>query len=153
MTDTDVTRAPKRSRRSPLILGLVLLLVVAGFLVWRQFFQTYHLATVKDGVLYRDGNRGMREYATAIRQVKPKVVVSLLDDNEMVDPEEPQFALEENYLKQHGIRFERIKVKLGGWPQGDDLHRSQHDGGRLPRVFGQADPRLGRRVKSTLRGR
>src|SRR5262245_17153479 len=103
------------------VIALLVILIGAGIYFWR--FQTYHLATVQQGVLYRDGNRGMREYATAIRKVQPKVVVSLLDDQEMVDPDEPQFAKEEALLKEQGVRLERIKVTLGGWPQGDDLKR------------------------------
>jgi protein tyrosine phosphatase (PTP) superfamily phosphohydrolase (DUF442 family) len=120
MTIVNQTR-PKRKIHRALVIALSLALLGAG--VYFLQFQTYHLATVKAGVLYRDGNRGMREYTTAIRKVRPKVVVSLLDDNEMADPDEPQFAKEEAFLKEHGIRLERIKVKLGGWPQGDDLQR------------------------------
>ncbi len=85
--------------------------------------RTYHLATVQDGVLYRNGNRGLREFETAVRRVKPKMVVSLIDDNELNDPGKPQFAQEADFLAKRGVRQVRIPVKLGGWPSSDDIRK------------------------------
>src|SRR5215210_2711976 len=95
---------------------VIALVVLGGFLVWRQFFQTYHLAAVQEGVLYRDGNRGVREFANAVDKVKPKSVVCLIDDSEVADAKKPMFAEEFKLLEQRGIRLERIAVPLGGWP-------------------------------------
>lgn len=99
----------------------VALLVLVGFLVWRTWFETYHLATVQDGVLYREGNRSLREFRNTVRQVKPKLVVSLIDDREMSDPGKPEFQDEAAYLKEQGIELKRIPVKLGGWPMATDV--------------------------------
>lgn len=91
--------------------------LLAGFLVWRLRFETYHLATVDPGKLYRDGNRGPRELANMLRKVRPRTVVSLIDDAERVDPEKPEFAAEEALLAGRGdVAFERVVVPLGGWP-------------------------------------
>ncbi len=104
-----------------IVIVLFVLLAIAGLWFWR--FQTYHLLSVKDRVLYRCGNRGMREYANGIRDVRPTVVISLLDDQELANPAEPQFAEEVKFLKESGIRFEQIKVKLGGWPSAENTQR------------------------------
>jgi protein tyrosine phosphatase (PTP) superfamily phosphohydrolase (DUF442 family) len=116
-------QARSNNRRSVfLALGTALLLAacVAGNL---YLSRTYHLATVQDGVLYRDGNRGLREFSTAVRRVRPKVVVSLIDDGELGDPNKPQFSQEADFLSTHGIRQVRIPVKLGGWPSSDDIRK------------------------------
>lgn len=108
------------------ILGVVCACAVllAGVLVWRQWFETYHLATVDPGKLYRDGNRGPRELANMLRKVRPKTVVSLIDDAERADPEKPEFAAEENLLAgQPGVAFERVAVPLGGWPDDSAIAR------------------------------
>lgn len=99
-------------------------LVLGGaFLVWSLFFKTYHLATVQDGALYRDGVQSVREFETAIKKVKPKTVVSLIDDRELADPEKAQFKKEQQLLAERGIKLERIPVKLGGWPTRRDVDR------------------------------
>lgn len=103
-----------------LVAGIVAL---AGFLVWRQWFQTYHLATVHQGVLYRDGNRGLREFANALRQVRPRTIVCLIDDKELSDGRKPQFQQELTYLASQGIAVERIAIPLGGWPTGDNVRQ------------------------------
>ena len=58
----------------PALITIVCVVVVAAgaFLVWRQWFETYHFATVDPGKLYRDGNRGPREFATMLRRVRAK---------------------------------------------------------------------------------
>lgn len=105
--------------------ALALIVVVIGGAVWgwAQYLQTYHLATVAEGVLYRGGNRGMREFETAIRKTGTRTVVCLVDDGELADPEKPMFAAEMEYLKQQGVRIERVPVKLGGWPSTEDVRR------------------------------
>jgi len=106
------------------ILAIVgLIVAVIGFLVWRQWFETYHFAAVQEGVLYRDGNRGVREFATMVRRVKPKTIVALVDDDEITDAEKPEFKAEIEFAKQQGIPIERIPVKLGGWPSTEDVRR------------------------------
>src|SRR3954469_17845596 len=97
------------------IIAVCVLLLLIGFLAWRTWFETYHLAVVQEGVLYRDGNRGPREFATMVRRVKPKTIVSLVDDDEIADREKPEFKAEIEFAKAEGIPIERIPVKLGGW--------------------------------------
>ena len=111
------------SAKSPafwLVLGA---LAAAGALAWWRYFQVYHLETVDAGVLYRDGNRGLREFANMVRKIRPRTVVCLLDDQELADPAKPQFAREIEFLKAQGIAFERIPVRLGGWPTTQDIQR------------------------------
>lgn len=90
---------------------------------WARYVQTYHLATVQEGVLVRDGNRGLREFETAIRKSGAKSVVSLIDDQELADPQKPQFAQEMEFCKQQGVKVVRIPVKLGGWPTSEDVRK------------------------------
>jgi len=90
---------------------------------WTSYLQTYHLATVQEGVLVRDGNRGMREFETAVRKTKPKTVVSLIDDQELADPHKPMFAEEMDWCRQQGVKVVRIPVRLGGWPKTDDIRK------------------------------
>jgi protein tyrosine phosphatase (PTP) superfamily phosphohydrolase (DUF442 family) len=117
-------RHPKSSSSSVWWVALVCaLLLGAGVFVWWRWFQTYHLAAVQEGVLYRDGNRGMREFETMVRKVRPRTVVCLVDDQEMADPSKAMFAQEVRWLKDRGIKVERIAVKLGGWPTSEDVRR------------------------------
>jgi len=102
---------------------MTLMFVLGGAGIWFSYFQTYHLATVQDGVLYRDGNHGMREFATAVRNMHIKTVVTLIDDQELNDPDKPQFKLEPVFLSQQGVKQIRIPVKLGGWPSSDDIRK------------------------------
>ena len=85
---------------------------------WRQYLQTYHLATVRDGVLYRDGVRSLREFRTAVARVHPKTIVSLVDDTEITH--EP-FTDEMAFCRDHGIDVVRIPIQLGGWPLSEQL--------------------------------
>jgi protein tyrosine/serine phosphatase len=82
--------------------------------------QTYHFAQVQKDVLYRDGNRDMRELKTALRRANARTVVMLNDDQEV--QKEP-FASELNYLKEEGIEVVRIPVKLGGYPNSDQVRQ------------------------------
>jgi protein tyrosine phosphatase (PTP) superfamily phosphohydrolase (DUF442 family) len=110
-----------RKRMFPTI--LIILLVVAGGLFWYLRVQTYHLETVTPGVLYRDGNRGLREFATMLRKVQPKTVVTLIDEEELADPKKFMFAQEAELLKQKGISQTSVVVPLGGYPSTEDLQK------------------------------
>ena len=88
--------------------------------VWRERFATYHFAEVRPGVLYRDGNRNMREFATACRNGRIRTVVMLNDDQELI---QPPFANETAFCQSQGIQLIRIPVTLGGWPSSADVRR------------------------------
>ncbi len=92
---------------------LAVLVVLIGVYVWMNFFQTYHLATVKQGVLYRTGFRTLREYETTVSDVQPNAVVCLLDAKER---QRKPFSEEEDFCRRSRIRFYWISVTLGGWP-------------------------------------
>ena len=114
-----------RRSRMGLRLAIVSLIALAlgGTYVWHCYINTYHLATVDAGALYRDGNQSPCQFQTAIRKVKPRTVVSLVDDDEVNNPEKPQFDYEKDYLDSRGVKLERIPVKLGGWPTKADVDR------------------------------
>jgi tyrosine-protein phosphatase SIW14 len=121
------TPAPEFGRPAKVItfcvIGLAIVVGVASAWAWTEYLQTYHLATVDDGVLVRDGNRGMREFETAVRKTKPKTVVCLIDDEELADPRKPMFAEEMDWCRRQGVKVVRIPVRLGGWPTTDDVRR------------------------------
>jgi protein tyrosine/serine phosphatase len=75
---------------------------------------------VQKDVLYRDGNRDMREFKNALRKSSAHTVVMLNDDQEL--QKEP-FASELQYLKDHQIDLVRIPVKLGGYPTSDQIRQ------------------------------
>src|SRR5215218_10309373 len=121
----DDPNPTKCCRGKMLALWLIPLAVVAGggAWAWAEYVQTYHLATVQDGVLVRDGNRGMREFETAVRRTKAKTVVCLVDDQELADPRKPMFAEEMDWCRQQGVNVVRIPVRLGGWPKTDGVQK------------------------------
>jgi protein tyrosine/serine phosphatase len=92
-----------------------------GAWAWAEYVQTYHLATVQEGVLLRDGNRGMREFENAVRRSRVKTVVCLVDDQELADPLKPMFAEEMDWCRRQGVNVVRIPVRLGGWPTTQDV--------------------------------
>ena len=104
---------------TPLVVLLAVVLL-GGWALWRAKWQVYHFATVDPGILYRDGNRGMREFKTALRRANARTVVMLNDDEEV--QKEP-FSSELNYLKEEGIEVVRIPVKLGGYPSSDQVRQ------------------------------
>ena len=104
------------------VLALLVIAGGAGVWVW-QSQRAYHLATVQPGVLYRDGAKSERQFATALEMVKPRTVVSLLDPFEQSDMSRPQFAEELKECEAHGVKLERIEVKLGGWPTSEDVRK------------------------------
>jgi len=75
---------------------------------------------VEKGVLYRDGNRGLREFKTALRKSNARTVIMLNDDQEI--QKEP-FKSEVNLLNDQNIELVRIPVKLGGFPNTDQVRQ------------------------------
>src|SRR3954463_1859993 len=94
--------------------------VAAAVWLWMYRLGTYHFAEVEKGVLYRDGNRGLREFKTALRKANVRTVVMLNDDQEV--QKEP-FNSELELLKDRRIDVIRIPVKLGGYPTTDQVRQ------------------------------
>jgi protein tyrosine phosphatase (PTP) superfamily phosphohydrolase (DUF442 family) len=112
MTDTDGHIAPTRPRGLvPLV--AILAAVLIGFLVWRQWFETYHLVVVDEGKLYRDGNRSLREFKNTLRKAKPKTVIGVLDEKEFGEPE---FVAARELVKSRGMEFHWIPIPAGWYP-------------------------------------
>jgi protein tyrosine/serine phosphatase len=107
-----MTRAP-----GPIIIAILILGAVIWW-VYREYFDTYHLVTVRSGVLYRDGVRTLHEFELAARKTHVKTVVSLVDDNEI---RKSPFTDEMAYCQANGIEVIRLPVILGGWPEGDQV--------------------------------
>jgi protein-tyrosine phosphatase len=129
-TQTDIPASAPKLAHAPLAMWKVwvwftafMLLMIAGTWTtyWYTTIQTYHLATVDPGILYRDGNRDMREFKHALTFTQAKTVVSLVSDGELNDPAKPQFLAEDNYCTAHLIQYIRIPVPLGGWPTSQDI--------------------------------
>jgi tyrosine-protein phosphatase SIW14 len=104
----------------PLVPYLIVIAAVAVAIYWWTSLQTYHFAAVREGVLYRAGNRGIRELKTACKRAKVKTVVTLIDDRELAT--EP-FASERKWCQANGINVVRIPIQLGGWPSSDDVRK------------------------------
>ena len=111
-----------KRRIVPLVIVLVALLIAGAVSVkvW-QNHRAYHLATVQDGVLYRDGAKSESQLAAALDDVRPRTVVSLVDAAEQSDPGKPQFAQESKLCDSRGLQLRRIEVKLGGWPTSENI--------------------------------
>jgi protein tyrosine/serine phosphatase len=88
---------------------------------WFVSHRTYHLATVYDGILYRDGNQSLSRFEHAVEKVHPRTVVMLVEDQEINDPRKPQFKQEMDYLARRGVNLQRIPIPLGGWPSDHDV--------------------------------
>jgi protein tyrosine/serine phosphatase len=101
----------------PIIIVVAILAAVGWWIFW-TYFDTYHLATVKEGVLYRDGVRTLHQFDLAARKTHVKTIVSLVDDREIA---RSPFTDELAYCREHGIDVVRIPVPLGGWPEGDQI--------------------------------
>lgn len=107
--------------RGPItIAAIVVGCVLVGWWVYANYFQTYHLATVHEGVLYRDGLRTFREYQTALGKVRAKQVISLVDADEL--QKEP-FNQEREYCRRAKIVYSSMKIKLGGWPTSEQVRK------------------------------
>jgi protein-tyrosine phosphatase len=127
MTQEAPISKPRRPRApiSPRVwvaFAVFMLAMVGGtFAVfYYNVIQTYHFAPVDVGVLYRCGNRNLRELKHAIALTQAQTVVSLIDDDELIDPAKPQFKQEVDYCNAKQ-QFIRIPVKLGGWPSSEDI--------------------------------
>jgi protein tyrosine phosphatase (PTP) superfamily phosphohydrolase (DUF442 family) len=99
---------------------LFAVIISAGLWFWLVRFVTYHYAVVIPGALYRDGNRSIREFATACRKARPKTVVMLNDDYEILT--EP-FKSEIEFCQRSGIKLIRIPVTLGQRPTSVNVQR------------------------------
>jgi protein-tyrosine phosphatase len=111
-----IARFSKIPRMYFWIAGIVVALVLGGFLVWRQFFETYHFREVAPNLLYRDGLRDLeREFNNGINDMpqRPGAVVSLLDEHE--NQKEP-FSLEHDFCRRSKLRYFNFPIALGGWP-------------------------------------
>jgi len=99
---------------------VVIGVVIAGAVAYRTWLATYHFAEVRRGVLYRDGNRSMRQFEIALGKGNIRTVVMLNDDGEA--RKEP-FASEIELCRQRGVRLVRIPVGLGRRPNTEDVRR------------------------------
>src|SRR4051794_40585705 len=110
---------------TPLVVvsAIVVVLSVTAASLWRAKWGTYHFATVDPGKLYRDGNRGQREFCHALERGGIRTVVDLVDDSELSDTSKPELGAEAGWCSARGVRVERIPVKLGGWPTSDDVKK------------------------------
>ena len=116
---SDNTRPGIPSRKRARLLAIVALLaILAGFLVWRQWFQTYHLVVVDPGKLYRDGNRSLREFKTTLRKTKPRTVVAVIDQQEY---NEPEFVAARELVQSRGMNFHWIPIKAGAYPRPEQV--------------------------------
>ncbi|HEY7118982.1 MAG TPA: tyrosine-protein phosphatase [Tepidisphaeraceae bacterium] len=122
---TNDPAKPPCCRGKTVALWVCVLAIVlgGGAWVWAEYFQTYHLAVVQEGVLVRDGNRGVREFENALRKTHPKTVVSLIDDQELADSNKRQFKEELDLCKEQRVNIVRIPIKLGGWPTSGDVRK------------------------------
>lgn len=122
---TNDPTQPRCCRASRVALWAAALVLLIGGGVWgyAEFLRPYHFAVVQDGALYRDGVQQLRKFERTVDKVRPRTVVSLIDDQELADPKKPQFAQEIELLKRQGVNVVRIPVKLGGWPTTDDVRR------------------------------
>jgi protein tyrosine/serine phosphatase len=119
---TEHSQPKQKGRFVALLVGVAALVVLAtvSVKIW-QSHRAYHLATVQEGVLYRDGAKSESQLAAALDDVHPKTVVSLVDAAEQSDPGKPQFAQESKLCDSRGIQLWRIEVKLGGWPSSENI--------------------------------
>jgi len=136
MSDLQMNPEPRQPtlpppRRWPSVVVFTLCALAAAYLFFFRV-QTYHFAQVQKDVLYRDGNRGMREFKTGLRKARARTVVILNDDQEV---QKDPFFSELNYLKEEGIEIVRIPVKPGGYPTSDQVRQfldTVNDRGKWP---------------------
>src|SRR4051812_24435178 len=112
----------RRRRIVPWIIAAVVLVAAGGgWLYWAQ--NTHHPENLPPGALYRCGLQSFREFENAVRRVKPRTIVTLVDDRELADPEKPQFKREIDSSAGSGVNVVRVPIPLGGWPEGDEVER------------------------------
>ena len=114
-----LSRGGGKARAAGLIAALLVVAAAAAW-VWQKN-EAYHLATVQEGVLYRDGARSSAQFSAALQKVHPRTVVSLVDASEMADASKPQLSHEAQLCAAQGAKLERIEVKLGGWPTSENI--------------------------------
>jgi protein tyrosine phosphatase (PTP) superfamily phosphohydrolase (DUF442 family) len=115
---SDIRPPARRARKRTTILVVLTLLQLVGFLVWRQYFQTYHLVVVDEGKLYRDGNRSLREFKNTLRKAKPRTVIAVVDEKEF---NEPEFVASRELVKSRGLTFHWIPIRAGWYPTAEQV--------------------------------
>src|SRR5215213_8829656 len=68
-TEALMGDTPRKKRSLKLWLALLLipnLLGAAGYFAYQRWFDTYHLKTVQEGALYRDGVQSIHQFKTAV---------------------------------------------------------------------------------------
>ena len=113
MADTLTDARPPKRRRLLPTLFIVSLVMTGGFLVWRYYFETYHLVVVDPGKLYRDGNRSLREFKNTLRMANPKTVVAIIDEKEFAEPE---FVAARELVMARGMEWHWIPIRAGAYP-------------------------------------
>jgi protein tyrosine phosphatase (PTP) superfamily phosphohydrolase (DUF442 family) len=103
-----------------LYLALAFVLVAAAVFVYFRWLAAYHFATVHSGILYRDGNRSVHEFKSALRKSGCKTVVILVDDEEI---KQPIFQKELELCRRNGVEVVRIPIQLGGWPTTEQVEQ------------------------------
>jgi len=120
---SEPTTVIRRRRRIVpwIIIAVVLVAAIGGWHYWTH--STYHLETVQDRLLYRSGLQSFREFENAVARVKPKTIVSLIDERELADASKPQFKQEMETYSSGEVKVVRVPVPLGGWPQKDEVEK------------------------------
>ena len=87
---------------------------------WADFDTSIHLETVKAGVLYRDGVRGLIRLSwRAARSMRSPWFHWWMIAKNL----QPPFTDEMAYCQANGIEVIRLPITLGGWPHGDQISR------------------------------
>jgi protein tyrosine phosphatase (PTP) superfamily phosphohydrolase (DUF442 family) len=118
MTDEKSNLAPQRRPRRWIAILAVVLVVATAVLIYRNFFETYHLVEVDPGKLYRDGNRSLREFKNSLRKSGAKTVIATVDQQEY---NEPEFVQGREYAKAHGLEYVWIPIRAGWYPTADQV--------------------------------
>ena len=120
MADARSDIRPRRTshRKIATLLIVLHLIGVGAFLVWRQYFETYHLVVVDEGKLYRDGNRGLREFKNTLRKAEPRTVVAIIDEKEF---NEPEFVAARELVTGRGMAYHWIPIRAGWYPTAEQV--------------------------------
>jgi protein tyrosine phosphatase (PTP) superfamily phosphohydrolase (DUF442 family) len=101
-----------------IVAAIVAIILGAGFLVWRYYFETYHLVVVDPGKLYRDGNRSLREFKNTLRKTNPRTVVAIIDREEY---NEPEFVAARELARSRELEWVWIPIKAGAFPRPEQV--------------------------------